>query len=98
MLIVLAEGPEYEVCTLANTIGGKDVDENYVVINGKCGNRRPVGPDEIVLTPAFAVALESEIGVVGDQVAIYVLHSLSRQFVRQLFQHLARMVVAFGAQ
>ena len=65
----------------ADAISGKDIDENYVVIDGESGNRRAVGPDEIVLTPAFAVALEGEIGIVGDQVAVYVLHSLLHQFI-----------------
>ena len=65
----------------ADAISGKDVDENYVVIDGERGHRRAVGPDEIVLTPAFSVALEGEIGIVGDQVAVYVLHSLLHQFI-----------------
>jgi len=65
--------------TFPDAIGGKNIHENYVVIDGERGNRRAVSPDKIILAPAFAVTLESEIGVVGDQVAIYILHSLLHQ-------------------
>ena len=58
----------------------------------------PSGPDQIVLAPTFAVALEGEIGVVGDDVAVHVLHAFLRQRVGQLLEHANGMIVALGMQ
>src|SRR5271167_3105843 len=57
-----------------------------------------IGQYQVVLTPPFSVALEGEVGVVGDDVAVDILHALLDQRVRELFEHLNGMIVARGMQ
>src|SRR5208283_3567343 len=74
--VIVGEGLGADKGFFAGAIGGHDVDEDDIVIDGERGDGRTIGPDEIVLAPAFAITLESEIGVVGDDVAVDELDAL----------------------
>ena len=76
----------------------QDVYENDVVIDGERGDGSAIGPDQVVLTPTFSVAFEGEIGIIGDDVAVHVLHTFLRQRISQLLEHPNGMVIALGVQ
>ena len=96
--IVVGKRRNADEGAVAGAIGGQDVHENYVVVDGERGNRSAVRPHQIVLTPTFAVTLEGEVGIVGDDVAVHVLHAFLRQRVGQLLEHANGMIVALGMQ
>ena len=79
-------------------VGGQNVDEDDVVVDGERGNGRAVGPDQVVLAPTFAVALEGEVGVVGDDVAVDEFHAFLHERVGERFERLNGIVVALGAE
>src|SRR5947208_16961829 len=61
---------------LAHAVAGQNIHEHHVVIDRERGNRGTVIPHEIVLAPSLTVALEGEVGIVGDDIPVHVLHTL----------------------
>src|SRR5271157_2281894 len=59
--VVLGKRRDAEKRTLAGTVGRLDVYEDDVVINSQRGNRGAPLACQVVLRPAFAVALEDEV-------------------------------------
>ena len=84
--VVIGERVKTDESFFAGTVGGQNFHEDYIVIHGERGNRRAIGPDEIVLAPAFAVTLESKIGIVGDNVAVDKFHALLHERVGERFE------------
>ena len=83
---------------IAGAIGGQDIHENHIVIDGERGNRSAVRPHQIVLRPTFAVAFEGEIRIVSNDIAVHILHAFLGQRVGQLFEYANGMVIALGMQ
>ena len=79
---------------LAGAVGRQNVDKDYIVIDGEGGNGSTVGPDQVVLAPTFTVALESEIGVISDDVAIDEFHTFLHERIGERFKRLNGIVVA----
>jgi len=68
-----------------------------LVIDGERGNWCAIGPHQIVLTPAFTVALEGEVGIVGHDIAVNEFHAFLHERVGQRFQRLDGIVGALRA-
>ena len=96
--IVIGEGLDADEGFFAGAVGGQNVDEDYVVVDGEGGDGSAVGPDEIVLAPTFTVALEGEVRVVGDDVAVDEFHAFLHERVGERFEGLNGIVVALGAE
>src|SRR5258706_16012964 len=96
--VVVGKGRDTDKGLLARTIGGQDVHEDDLVGDGERGNGCAVRPHEIILAPAFTVAFEGEIGVVGDNVAVHILHAFLYEGVGERLQRLNGMIVALRSQ
>src|SRR5262249_45206769 len=83
---------------LAWAIRGKDIYEDDVVVDRERRNRRAIGPHEVILTPAFAIAFKRKVRIIRDDVAVHVLHALLHQGVGEHFQRLDRMIVPLRAK
>src|SRR4029077_18838212 len=96
--IVLGEGLDADEGLFAGAVGRQDVDEDNVVVDGEGGYGSAVGPNEVVLAPTFAIALEGEVGVVRHDVAVDEFHSFLYERVGERFEGLNGIVVALGAE
>src|SRR5581483_11522523 len=97
-LVIRGERRDVDKGAFPGAVAGKHLDEDHVVVDGQGGNGSAVGPYQVVLAPAFAVALEGEVGVVGHHVTVDVLEPFLHQAVGKSLEHLDGMVVALGAQ
>src|ERR1700756_3526318 len=96
-VVVRERGYAYER-TFSGSVGGQNVYEDDVVIDGERGNRCAIGPDEVILAPTLSIALKGEVRIVGDDVTIYVFHPFLYQRVGEVFQNLDRVLVSLRAQ
>ena len=80
-VVVIGKRNDADKCVLACAVGGQNIYEHHIVINGERRNRSAIGPHQIILAPAFPVALEGEVRIVGDYITVHILHPLSHQFI-----------------
>ena len=85
--VVVSERSDADECAISCAGAGKNIHEDHVVVDGESRNGCAIGPDEIILAPPFTVALEGEVGVVGDNIAVNVFHAFLGQFIGKLFQN-----------
>src|SRR5881394_4518747 len=79
--VVVRKRRDADESFVAGASTGKNLDKDDVVVYGERRNRSTVGPNQIVLAPAFAVTLKSEVGIVRNDVAVNVLDALLHQLV-----------------
>ena len=96
--VVIGERLDADKRFFAGAIGGQNIDEDHVVVDGKGGNGSAVVPDQVVLAPTFAIALEGEIRVVSNDIAVDKFHAFLHERVGQRFQSLNGIVVALGLE
>src|SRR5215469_15073198 len=97
-LIVSRVGRDVEEGFFAGVIARLNVHEYYVVVDGQGGNGRAPFPDQIILRPAFAVALEGVVGVVPNDVTIDIANALLHHFIGKLLEDLQRRLLALSAR
>ena len=83
-MIVVSEGNDGDKSPLACAVRRQDVDEHHVVVDGEGRHGSAIAPYQVVLTPALAIAFEGEVGVIGDQIAVDILHALLDEAVRKI--------------
>ena len=93
--VVLGKWRDGKERALAGPVGGHDVHKDDVVVDRECRNRCAPLSRQIVLRPAFAVALKDEVGIVGYDVAVNVLQPLLDKLVRETLQDLDRRRLTF---
>ncbi len=86
-LVVVGEGLDADERLLARTSARLHAHELDVVVDGERGNRRAPLAAHVVLRPAVGIALEGEEGVVADDVAVNVAHTLLDELIGELLQH-----------
>ena len=69
-MVIVGVGRNADVGALAYVIGRHYGDEHDVVIDGERRNRSAPSPKQVILSPAFAIALQDEVGIVGHQIAV----------------------------
>ena len=81
---------------LSNAIGRFETRKDHIVIDRQGRNRRAVIPHQIVLRPAFAVALVYEIAVIANDVAIDHSHAGCGHLVDEFVEHSRMLGYALG--
>src|SRR5207245_7531754 len=96
--VVVGKWNDGDECSFARAIRGQNIHEHHIVINRERRNRSAVAPYQVILAPAFAIALKREVGIIGHQVTVNVLHALLYQAVGEVLEHLDGMFIALGAK
>src|SRR5262249_2226590 len=82
----------------AGAICRRNVHKQNVVVDRQRRNGSSVGPHQVVLRPALAVALKGEVGIVGDDIAVDHFQALAHQVIGQILEHLDRNIASLGAE